>query len=103
MTFILKIIVGLTLMTSCIIARADNDCSVPMAEWQGRAAVQKMALSQGWAIHRIKVDDGCYEIRGLDSQGRSIEVKVDPGSLKIIEIEFEDEKVDEKDDESEDE
>ncbi|GER08701.1 hypothetical protein GCM10007972_27190 [Iodidimonas muriae] len=68
----------------------DDDCRVPMADWQPREAVQKMAEAQGWAVRRIKTDDGCYEIKGRDTQGREIEVKVDPATLAIVEMEYDD-------------
>lgn len=72
------------------IALADEDCAVPMADWKPRSAVAEMAQAEGWTIRRIKIDDGCYEINGRDSAGRRIEVKVDPATLKIIEMEYED-------------
>lgn len=71
-------------------AHADDDCTVPMADWQPREAVQKMAEGQGWTVRRIKTDDGCYEIKGKDAKGRKIEVKVDPATLAIVEMELED-------------
>jgi hypothetical protein len=72
-------------------ALADEDCFVRMADWQPREAVARFALTQGWDVRRIKIDDGCYEIDGRDAQGRAIEVKLHPGTLQIIEFEFEDE------------
>lgn len=71
-------------------ALADDDCFVPMADWQPREAVAEFAIAQGWEVRRIKIDDGCYEIDGRDAQGRAIEVKLHPGTLQIIEFEFED-------------
>ncbi len=68
----------------------DDDCRVPMADWQPREAVQQMAEDQGWTVRRIKTDDGCYEIKGRDASGREIEVKVDPATLAIVEFEYED-------------
>lgn len=71
-------------------ARAgDDECFVPMADWQPRESVQKMAEAQGWIVRRIKTDDGCYEIKGRDASGRGIEVKVDPATLAVVEIEYE--------------
>ena len=68
-----------------VIALADvDDCSVPMAQWQPRDAVEQMAKMHGWTVSRIKVDDGCYEIRGQDESGHAFEAKVDPGSLAVI-------------------
>jgi len=68
----------------------DDDCTVPMAQWQPRDAVQRMAEAQGWTVARNKIDDGCYEIDGRDAEVRENEVKVDPGTLAIVEMEHED-------------
>lgn len=71
-------------------ALAGDDCFVPMADWQPRDAVARFAIAQGWEVRRIKIDDGCYEIDGRDAQGRAIEVKLHPGTLRIVEFETED-------------
>ena len=71
-------------------AFADDDCFVPMADWQPREAVSEFASAQGWEVRRIRIDDGCYEIDGRDAQGRAIEVKLHPGTLQIVKMEFED-------------
>ena len=70
-------------------ALADDDCFVPMADWQPRDAVAEFAIAQGAEVRRIKIDDGCYEIDGRDAEGRAIEVKLHPGTLEIVEFEFE--------------
>ena len=77
-------------------ALADDDCFVPMADWQPREAVAEFATTQGWEVRRIKIDDGCYEIDGRDAEGRAIEVKLHPGTLQIVEFEFEDDDGDER-------
>ena len=71
------------------VVMAADDCSVPMANWQPREAVEQMAKTHGWIVRRIKVDHGCYEIKGGDRNGRAIEVKVDPGSLAVIRVKYE--------------
>ncbi|EKD59879.1 MAG: hypothetical protein ACD_54C01070G0001 [uncultured bacterium] len=68
----------------------DDRCSVPMADWQPREAVRKMAEAQGWKVARIKIDDGCYEIHGFDAEGRRMDVEINPATLQILEFEFED-------------
>ena len=85
---ILAVLVTLALSGTAL--ADDDDCIVPMAQWQPREAVQRMAEAQGWTVARIKIDDGCYEIDGRDAEGREIEVKVDPGTLAIVEMEYED-------------
>lgn len=77
-------------------ALADDDCFVPMADWQPREAVAEFAIAQGWEVRRIRIDDGCYEIDGRDATGRAIEVKLHPGTLQIVEFEFEDDDDDER-------
>ena len=68
---------------------ADDDCFVPMADWQPRDAVARLAEENGWTVRRIKIDDGCYEIDGSDAEGRRIEVTVHPATLQVIEFEYE--------------
>ena len=65
---------------------ADDDCDAPVERWQSRDAVRQMADRQGWQIQRLKIDDGCYEIRGTDAQGRSFKAKIDPETLKVLKM-----------------
>ena len=83
-------------LTAAGAAIADDDCFVPMANWQPREAVAQLAKENGWTVRRIKIDDGCYELEGRDAEGREIEATVDPATLAIIRIEREE---DEQDDE----
>src|SRR5690349_10795740 len=77
------------------VAMADDDeCYVPMANWQPREAVQKMAEGRGWTVRRIKTEDGCYGIKGRDENGREIDVKVNPGSLAIVDTKHKDDEDD---------
>ena len=69
---------------------AGDDCFVPMDDWQSREAVARFAAEKGWSVRRIKIDDGCYEIKGTDADGRQIEVTLNPATLQIIEIEYDD-------------
>ncbi|MDO5690990.1 MAG: PepSY domain-containing protein [Pseudomonadota bacterium] len=67
-------------------ALADDDCEAPVREWQSRDAVMQMAASQGWQVQRLKIDDGCYELRGRDAQGRGFKAKIDPRTLDIVKL-----------------
>ena len=84
----------LTLALIASPAFADEDCVVPMTDWQPREAVVKLAADKGWNLRRIRIDDGCYEVIGRDAEGRAIEVKLNPATLAVIEMEFEDEDAD---------
>ena len=65
---------------------ADDDCDAPLDRWQSRDAVRQMAVAQGWQIQRLKIDDGCYEVRGTDAQGRTFKAKIDPETLKVLKL-----------------
>ncbi|WP_416798187.1 PepSY domain-containing protein [Ciceribacter azotifigens] len=71
------------------VALADDDCDVPMADWQPRNVIQKMAEERGWTVRKIRTDDGCYQIFATDASGRQIEVKVNPSTMEIVEMEDE--------------
>lgn len=83
-----RLALSLALIASPVLA--GDDCAVPMTDWQPREAVVKLAAEQGWVLRRIRIDDGCYEVIGRDAQGRAIEVKLDPATLAVVEMEFED-------------
>ncbi len=68
------------------VALADGDCHVPMSQWQPREAVESMARARGWQVSRIKIDDGCYEVRGLDDAGNAFKAKIDPQTLSIVKM-----------------
>lgn len=97
----LKILTLLAVFPASI-AAADEDCFVPMADWQPRAAVAELATAKGWTVQRIKIDDGCYEIDGRDADGRLIEVTVHPATLAVIEFEYEHDDDDHDDERSDD-
>ena len=70
-------------------AWAEEGCFVPMSDWQPREAVTKLAEARGWAVRRIKIDDGCYEIDAKDKAGKRIEVTVQPATLEVLKVEQE--------------
>ena len=76
----------LSLALAALPAVAEDDCDAPLARWQSREAVRQMAAQQGWQIQRLKIDDGCYEVRGTDAQGRSFKAKLDPETLKVLKL-----------------
>lgn len=65
---------------------ASDDCEVPIDQWQPRDAVMEKAAREGWKVRRLKIDDGCYEIRGTDAKGRDFKAKLDPRTLETVKI-----------------
>jgi len=72
-------------------AWADDDCVDPVADWQPREVLRQQVEQGGWTVKRIKVDDGCYEVRGVDSKGNKFKATYAPASLQIraLEVRFE--------------
>ena len=58
-------------------ALAGDDCRRPMAEWQSRDAVNAHVAALGITPERLRIDDGCYEVRGRDGEGNRIELTVE--------------------------
>lgn len=77
------------LISSCLVsgaAFADDDCTDPVSEWQPRDQLRQMIEDKGWKVKRIKVDDGCYKVKGFDRKGNRIKAIFSPASLKIREL-----------------
>jgi hypothetical protein len=62
----------------------EAHCTVPMADWQPREAVQALVETQGLTVRRIKIDDGCYEVDALDATGQRVRLRLDPASLAVL-------------------
>jgi hypothetical protein len=73
---------------TAISVRADDDCHDPVADWQPREVLRQIVEGKGWTVHRIKVDDGCYEVRGVDADGNKVEAYYSPASLRIRKLEI---------------
>lgn len=69
---------------------ADTECSVPVANWQSRDVLRQQLEQQGLQVHRVKVDDGCYEVRGVDARGKRFKAKYAPDTLKALKVEIKD-------------
>jgi hypothetical protein len=94
--FLASVFLASVLLPSVALAD-DDDCFVPMADWQPREAVAQLVAEKDWTVRRLKIDDGCYKIYGRDAEGRQIEVTIHPQTLQVIEMEYEDEDEDEDD------
>ena len=71
-------------------AFASDRCTVPMAEWQPREALQQKLQAAGWKLNRLKTEDGCYEAYAIDDKGRRVEAYFDPKTLETVKVKVED-------------
>lgn len=76
---------ALLLSTSALASDDSYRCSGTRSD-QAKTKEQVSAYfeAKGWEIRRIKVDDGCFEIYGIDNEGRRREAYVDPATLEIV-------------------
>ena len=84
-----SLVVAAALLSGLLVsgaAWADTECHAPVATWQSRDVLRKQLEQQGWQVQRIKVDDGCYEVRGLNAQGQRFKAKYAPDSLELMKV-----------------
>jgi hypothetical protein len=93
-----SIVLSLSLLLLSGAALADDDCDDPVANWQPRENLREKLEAEGWTIRRIKVDDGCYEVRGRDANGVEAEASFSPASLVMTKWEREEDEDDDDDD-----
>jgi hypothetical protein len=85
-----RTLVALIALLVCTVAFAETDCTDPVASWKSREQLRQEFEQHGRTAQRIKVDDGCYEVRGLDRRGNKLKAKYSPASLRLrsLEVEF---------------
>lgn len=69
-------------------ALASQRCEVPLADWQPRAALEKMIETRGWQVTRIRTKDGCYRVKATNDKGERYEGTFDPGTLRVVKEEI---------------
>ncbi len=65
-------------------ALAGPRCNVPMTDWKPRQALEDKLRAEGWQIHRIKTDDGCYKVYGQRGDGQRVRATFAPDTLMVI-------------------
>jgi hypothetical protein len=84
------IVITFSLLLMSGSALADDDCDDPVAGWQPRENLRQKLEAEGWKVFRIKVDDGCYEVKGRDPDGHRVEAEYSPATFELREMERED-------------
>ncbi|MFO7529628.1 MAG: PepSY domain-containing protein [Marinobacter sp.] len=94
------VIISLAVLCLSAPVLADDDCDDPVTDWQPREHLRQKLEAKGWTVYRIKVDDGCYEVKGLAPEGFGAEASFAPASLELMELEREDDDDDDDDEDS---
>lgn len=67
-------------------AIAGPTCTVPKEKWMKEADLKARLEGQGYQIKTFKISKGeCYEIYGLDKEGRKVEIYFNPQTGAPIE------------------
>lgn len=85
-----RMFAALVIFSNSAAAFADTECTDPISGWKPRELLRQEVEQRGWTVQRIKVDDGCYEVRGTDRMGNKVKAKYAPATLRIrsLEVEF---------------
>lgn len=65
-------------------ALAAENCTPPGRQAESYVSLMKLADEFGWRIDRMKVDDGCYELRVTNEWGDVLKVRIDPQTLDVV-------------------
>lgn len=83
----LAVLVALSAASSTALAAA-NCPQYPKNEWMAQDQAKAKIESMGYKIDKFKVDGNCYEIYGVNKEGKKAEVYFDAKTLSIIKSEI---------------
>ena len=85
----MKFAVLLILSFASTTALAGANCpKYPKNEWMPQDQAKAKIESLGYKIDKFKVDGNCYEIYGLNKEGKKAEVYFDAKTLNVIKAEI---------------
>ena len=67
-------------------ATGAMECDVPEDTWGTMEALEAKLVEDGWAVRKVKVDGGCYEVYGTTPEGQRVEAYFDPASFETLYI-----------------
>ena len=77
-----------TLLVSGTAFAGANCPKYPKNEWMSEADAKKKIEAMGYKIDKFKVDGNCYEIYGVNKDGKKAEVYFDAKSLAVVKSEI---------------
>jgi len=77
------VLIAITFVSTAL---AGPSCNAPKDKWMNPSDFKQLIEKQGYQIKTFKVNRGqCYEIYGLDKDGRRVEIYFDPVTAAVIE------------------
>jgi hypothetical protein len=74
----------LAIGTTAATAGERTSCDVPMDQWQTTDALKADLAAKGWEVRRVKVENGCYEVYAIDSNGNRGEGVFNPKTFEQV-------------------
>jgi hypothetical protein len=72
-------------------AAASETCTeLPKSKWLSQEAIAAKLKEQGYEVTRTETKRSCYEVKANDSQGRRVELYVDPATARVVRSESKD-------------
>ena len=81
------VLLALSFLSSAALAGA-NCPKYPKNEWMSQDQAKAKIEAMGYRIDKFKVDGNCYEIYGVNKEGKKAEVYFDAKTLGIIKSEI---------------
>lgn len=86
----IKLALLCTLIAGVSPAFATNDGALcgnaPQEQWMSADAIKAKAVEAGYDVRQVKVEDGCYEIYGIDAKGARLEIMMNPVSGETVKV-----------------
>lgn len=77
------VFIGLLLISGAALAK-KNCTDQPQNKWMSEADFKAKVESQGYKINKFKQPGTCYEIYGLNKEGKKVEIYFNPVDGSIV-------------------
>jgi len=83
-------LLSLVILGSVAPAYAKKDCtSEPKSKWMSEADLKKRLETEGYKISKFKQPGSCYEIYGMNKEGKKVEIYFNPVDGSVVKEEIE--------------
>lgn len=55
----------------------------PRDHWMSEEAIKAKASELGYQVRKVKVEDNCYEVYGIDQKGAKVEIYFNPVTATV--------------------
>lgn len=79
------LVLGLALIGAASSAYAKKNCTTePKAKWMSEVDFKKKVEAEGYKISKFKQPGTCYEIYGMNKEGKKVEIYFNPVDASIV-------------------